>query len=276
MKHFFRIKIHPAGTVLFAAAFLFMPSHRALASLAALALHEGVHFAVMMICGMKTCTVELTPFGGMIDERRFDSYNPWKRMFSSGAGIVASAVLTYACISGFFSYTSFAEAFLDANASLTIVNALPLWPLDGARMAVAAASLAGVESSVKCWLSRLTILAGFGLLALGVYGVWNGIVNPTLLVAGPYLWYAARAENVAGKIRRIDEIDRKLCENRLFPVSIWAGSAENIAGHFPVTLGRSENNHFQLLLAIDPATGQIQKSWTEKEMLNVLIEDTRD
>jgi len=275
MKRRFSVKIHPVGLALFAAAFLFADSHLALAALAALFLHEGAHLVAMLLCGMKGFTVEITPFGGMMDAQRFEAYPPWKQMAASGAGVAASALAAYLCMR-WLPYTLFTEAFFQANCSLAFLNALPLWPLDGARVITALAAYVGVEHSVKKLLSCLTAALGVFFVLLGLYGVWKGIVNPSLLAAGPYLCYAARAETVSAKVRRLGGIERKLSNEAVLPVALWAGSEESISEQFAARLGRSGENRYQVMIAVDPSSGKIQKWWTEQEMLNHLMMNGRN
>ena len=266
MKKQLVLKIHPAGMVVFAAAFLFCDSHLVLACVIALLLHEGAHLLVMRLCGMRACTVELTPFGGMADPKAFDTFKPWKRAVSAAAGAAASGCAAYACMC-FAPKTPFWHACFQANLSLAMLNSLPAWPLDGARVLAAAASSFGCEQTVKKLLSAVTVLLGLSLTALGLAGVWKGFINPSLLVAGPYLCYAAKAEKLSEKVRLLDSADQKLQTSGIMPVKLLAGGAEITAENASILLGRMPPDRYHLLVRIDPSSGKIEKWWTETELL---------
>ena len=270
MKRRFVVNIHPAGMVIFAAAFLLMESHLVFACISALLLHEGAHLLVMYLCGMSECTIELTPFGGMMDARHFDAYPPWKRAASAAAGVVCSGLAAVLCLYG-APRTAFWYAFFQANLSLAFLNSLPAWPLDGARVLVAVASCAGMDHRVKRLLSGFTIMLGLCLAAIGIYGAWQGCLNPSLLVAGPYLCYAARAEVVSDKVRRIQGMDQKWMVRDVIPVSLWAGRSDRAPEQFAGLLGRANTGRFHVMIGIDPNSGSVQKAWTEKEMLQELM-----
>lgn len=266
----FTVKIHPAGAAVFAAAFLLCDSHLVLSTTAALLLHEGAHLLTMRLCGMRNCTVELTPFGGMADTRDFDAYPAWKRMLSSAAGVAASALAAWACLR-WAPRTALWQAFFQCNLSLALFNCLPAWPLDGARVLAALAGCVGWEASVKRLLSWVTQAMGVTLAGIGLYGIWHGVINPTLLIAGPYLCYAARAEIVSDKVRRLDGIGKKLNSHSVMPVAVWAGNG--VTERFGTLLGRMQTGRYHVLLDIDPASGRIQKCWTENEMLHHTMMD---
>ena len=275
MKQRFSVRIHPAGIAVMIAAVLFADSHTVLAAISALILHEAAHLIAMLLLGMNGCMVEITPFGGMLDAKRFELNPPWKQALAAISGIAASALAAY------FSFahlpdTMLLNSFFRANFSLAFLNALPLWPLDGARVIAALAVYIGLECNVKKLLSWLTIVAGTGLMLLGLYGVWKGIVNLSLLVIGPYLCYAARADMVSGTLRRLEGAKGKLAGNALIPVSVWATAKEGIEERFAVQLSREGLGRYQIVIAIDPASGRIQKFWTEQEMLNHLLENGRN
>ena len=98
MKKRCTVKIHPAGLALFGAAFLFADSHFVLAAISALLLHEAAHVLAMQLCGMHGCMVEITPFGGMIDAKKFETFPPYKQALVSAAGVAASAAMTFLCM----------------------------------------------------------------------------------------------------------------------------------------------------------------------------------
>ncbi len=268
-----RIRVHPAGLVLFIAVFLFADSHLAIAALLALAVHESAHLLVMAACGMRGCLVEITPFGGMMDAKQFEKQAIWKQLVVACAGVAASAISAWICT--FLHGTLFVQRFFQANLSLAIFNALPLWPLDGARAIAALGACLGIEPFVKKTLSWFSMVSGIFLVVIGLIGVWNGMFNLSLLAAGPYLCYASRAERVTSRVRHLGCIERKLSDNEVVPVTLWAGNTENAYEQFIRRVANGHENRYQVFLSINPSTGTIQKWYTEQEMLKQKLEQDR-
>lgn len=275
MRQWLRVRIHPAGFALFAAAFLFADSHLALAALLALILHEGAHVLMLVLCGMHGCSVELTPFGGMMDVRRFEMCQPWKQILVSSAGVAASGCTAWICWH-WFPGTMFVQCFFQANLSLAFLNILPLWPLDGARILTALAAYIGMANTMKRFFSFLSTVLGILLTLLGLYGVWHGVVNPTLLAAGPYLCYISRTERLTSRVRCLEHADQKLRDEQMLPASIWVGNEAYLHNHFASRLANGKENAYQVLLAVDPVSGRIQKWWTEREIMNHLLTQDRN
>jgi len=270
-----RIKLHPAGAIGLLFAFLLMDSHFVLSAVFSLVIHESAHVLVMYLSDIKNCTIELTPFGGMVDARDFDMHPPWKRALSAIAGIIASAASAWICWK-FAPRTVFWKAFFHANLSLAFLNSLPAWPLDGARVITALAGCAGCENSVRKMMTCFTIVIGTGFVVLGLYGAWHGIINASLLFIGPYLCYAARAENVTDKIRKIEYAGNKLDHQVLMPVSVWAGASNKIEEQFGTFMSRMQHGRYHILMHMDQENGSILKCWTEKEIINHLLRNGRN
>jgi len=266
----FKWKIHPAGLAVFALAFFLLDSHMVIAASAALLLHEAAHMAAMLLCGAKECTIELTPFGGMADLRDFEAYSPIKQLIIAAAGVAASAACAAACLH-FQKNFYFVKAFFQANASLAMLNILPCWPLDGARMIAAIASAGGYENQVRKVLSVLSRMLGVTFVLIALYGVWHGVVNLSLLVIGPYLWYAAQSERVAHRVYRFDQAEVKLNAAAVFPVNLWATGNDLSPEKLSVLLGKTGEKRYHIFIRIDRQTGRLLRCMTEDEILNQLL-----
>ena len=268
----YTLKIHPAGGILFFLALLIADSQKVIASSAALLLHEGAHLAAMRLCGIKECVIEITPFGGMADTKRFENCSPLRRIITAAAGIAASAAAAGLCMHC-VSVHPFWYEFLGANLSLAVLNALPAWPLDGARVLVAAASCIHLERYVKTLLSLATTALGMSMVALGLYGAWRGTVNFSLFLIGPYLCYAARAEIVSDKVRRMEAAEHKLHGCRCLPVKIHAAESVSIPAIFQQIIFQNDQGRYQMLAEVDGSNGEIRKWWTEREMLDRMLKE---
>lgn len=259
------MKIHPAGAVAFAAAFLFMDSRMALASAFAMLLHECAHLVVLRMCGARACVIELTPFGGMMDAQMFDLLPPWKRAAAAASGVCVSAMAAGACLV-FPQESQMWKAFFRANLSLALVNMLPVWPLDGARALEAAAGFWGLGKITRGMFVRAAYLLGSLLICLALYGAWHGIINPSLLIAGPYLWYAARLGNVSERIREMDFAAHKLDARAEMPAAIVVRYADAAVNDSERLIKSGSLDRYRLILEIDRKNGTISNWITETEI----------
>lgn len=244
------------------AALLFLPSVHVLAVAAALLWHEAAHLAVLRLCGVRDCRMEITPFGGMIDSRAFERLPPGRQSLCAVAGVAGSALAAGGCLA-LSPNTPFGRAFFEANASLALVNCLPAWPLDGARTLVALASAAGRERVMRRVLHGVSVVLGAAMVALGLWGAWKGMINPSLLVAGPYLWYASGEGRLGAGVRAISDLEHPLRERAWLPVEAVATAASEP----PVALlAQLRKGRYQLLLQVSES-GRLCRVWTQEEIL---------
>ena len=258
----FSLRVHPAGAALLLAALLFVPSGHVLAVAAALLGHEAAHLVALLLCGVRDCRVEITPFGGMIDSRAFDRLAPCRQSLCAAAGVAGSALAAWGCLS-FAPDTPFGRALFEANASLALVNCLPAWPLDGARTLVALASAAGRERGMRRALHGVSVALGGAMVVLALWGAWKGVINPSLLVAGPYLWYASGEGRLGAGVRAMGELEHPLRRSAWLPVDAVATAASEPPR---ALLGQMRKGRYQLLLQVNE-TGALRRVWTQEEML---------
>ena len=195
-----RLKIHPAGAALAALGLLLLPSAGVLAAAAAMALHEGGHVLAMALCGVRECRIELTPFGGVADVPGFERLPARRQCLIALAGVPFSAVCAGLCLR-FAPPAEFFRLFYRFSLGMALVNVLPVWPLDGARLLLCAARRLGWEEAARQGMLWLAYLLAAAMLALGVAGVFQDSVNLSLFLLPPYLAYAAWQSSVGGSLR---------------------------------------------------------------------------
>lgn len=267
MKNGYRLRVHPAGAALLVMAFLFLDSHVVLAALLALLWHEGAHLLMMALTGVKRCTVELTPFGGMADAACFDALAPWKQAFIALSGVAASVLAAWVCLR-FLPNTPFSHALFNTNASLALLNCLPVWPLDGARAVMALALALGLQRAARKLMLWLAYLLAVCMIALGLYGAWHGHFNLSLLLMGPYLCYAANASQLPYTVRCMQgaSVLEKKLNGEALPVQAFACAQTPSRAEALRLLMRLHPMRFHTLMVIDPETGAIQDCLTEQQL----------
>ena len=116
------------------------------------------------------------------------------------AGVPVSAASAWLCLR-FAPQTEFFRLFYRFSLGMALVNVLPVWPLDGARVLLCAARWFGREEPARRAMLWLSYLLAAGMLALGLAGVFQGRVNLSLFLLPPYLAYAAWQSSMGGSLR---------------------------------------------------------------------------
>lgn len=166
-----------------------------------LTLHELGHALVARRRGIEIAGIELWFFGGIAKLSR-DSRSPGEEFIVAAAGPAVTFLIIVACVVGGIA-TSGSDAFLDAvrvtsdpspalallgwlalvNAFLFVFNLVPAFPLDGGRIARAAAwKVTGDRNRATRFSARLGQLFSYLLIGGGIY---------LLIQSDPYsgLWF---------------------------------------------------------------------------------------
>ncbi len=269
-----RFTIHPAGVLCLLAAVLFLPGQRLAAAAMAILLHEGAHLLAMRLCGVQRLHVEWTPLGFVAQAGELPLL-PWgKRLWIAAAGLLVSGAAALVHLP-FAARFRFAYEGLMANVSVLLINSLPMLPLDGSRILLALAAGAGWEKPLEKGLLIFSYATAIGLCALAMYSAFAGVLQPSLLLLGPYLAYAARQsvqESSADQIRRMEWRCRRQA-GKLYPAQVWVsvGKAENTAVLHAIR--QCPEERYLLIHQIDPASGSLQSVQSEKQVMNLFMKE---
>jgi len=261
----FSFRIHPAGMVVLCVSLLFGKSTDVLAVCAALLWHEAAHAAALCCCCREACVIELTPFGGMMDAKAFERMPPLHQAVCAGAGVAGSLLGVWMGLA-FFPRTPFCSALIRGHLSLAFVNCLPAWPLDGARVLMAVFACFGKEQRMRRRLSTCSWLIASGMVLAALWGAYHGALNLSLLVAGPYLCYAASQGQAAYSLRQVQNLQSKMQEDSILPVQASVSMSEDVQKRFASMVSHWPLNRYQMLFQLDDE-GRLKRIWTEKEML---------
>lgn len=177
---------------------------------AALLLHEWAHALTARGLGARVEGMELYPFGACV---RMEGGGAWQEELLIAVagplcGTVAAAVALL--IMRIFPGAGVVlTPFFRCNISLSLINLLPGYPLDGGRgLACLLEKRWGHSRSV-----RLAAWSGVGvgvcLLALSIWGMLRGQRNPTILLFALFLFVAAGRELVSLPESRLLDMSRR-------------------------------------------------------------------
>ncbi|GAF10048.1 stage IV sporulation pro-sigma-K processing enzyme [Paenibacillus pini JCM 16418] len=158
-------------------------------------IHELGHTSAALLYGVRIRSIQLLPFGGVVEIEDTGQLSAWKEIVIAVAGPLQNVVLIgFALIfrhsglgdSAFLSYVIY------GNAMIALFNLLPILPLDGGKIMQAAASLWFPYHQTLQWSSRISI--GSSILLI-LYALWPLVMGQSsiqfnLLLIGVFLFYS--------------------------------------------------------------------------------------
>lgn len=268
------VKMHPAGWIFLALMLAAFPAARLLAVLLALVLHECGHLLAMGLCGVRECRLEVTPFGGLADVPGYDAMPVGKKVLCAMSGPFASllgaALCFLPCIQG-----EFRMCFFQSNALMALINLLPVFPLDGARIVVAAGEKLGAERFL-CRVTRgAAYLFALFLFVLGIVGLFRGKVNLSLFLLPPYLCYTAYQSALYTRLRKVGQnlCMRDIPKGEIRPVKTFASSGQPQRVELLRHVQDLNRNTASILYICDENTGAVRESLTTKQICHKLLSE---
>ncbi len=272
----FTLRVHWAGLLLLVFAVLVGQAETAACLLLALILHEAFHLVAVAVLKAPLHRLELTPFGGMMEVDGFQALPSMHRAYIAAAGVLGSLMVGLACRWGMGSAEADAFWATLGRVSLWLAfwNALPALPMDGGQVLAALGDRFSFGQRLRKGLMVAGAALGLGLLGLAAYGAWQGHVNITLIMAGPYLCYAARQSYLTSSMRLVEESLH--IQHKLHRGGSW--KVDGIA--CPVGISRQEllklwlalpPANFHYLIWLEPHSGKVQKVMEEAEVIAELL-----
>lgn len=183
-----KLKVHPLFAVL-CLYFVFTGRALALAGyIVAIIAHEVAHSRAAAWRGYSLGTITLMPYGGVIGGG--ERYSAADSVFIALAAPVFNAAVAVCVVALWWLMPECYAYTVDvcvANASMCVVNLLPVYPLDGYRVIFALA-----KRKQKA-VSAMRVAGGITGAAMSALGVATAFVqfNPTLILFGFFLIYGA-------------------------------------------------------------------------------------
>ena len=182
------LKIHPFFIVCVVICVLLGNIFGVLVFMGALLLHEICHGITARALRAQVCAMELMPFGCAMEIEYFGCIERSKQILIAAAGPlgnITAAALLY--MLPFCEKGVAAEYFINANIYLCCINLLPVLPLDGGRILFALVSEKKRGKAVEI-LGILGAILGGGMTALGIYIIYKGYFNLTMLIMGIFIF----------------------------------------------------------------------------------------
>lgn len=191
-----RIRIHPFLWI-YLLCIAFLSSYtNCLCMLLTLSIHEASHYAAARVAGEQLAELEITPLGGILRYKHgFVPNKGIKGVLVHCAGPAGNwAVLL---VSSFPAMQQIDPVFMRSlilcNASMLMLNLLPVLPLDGGQIVFCLGYYLFPVSALARSLSLLGRLTGIGGLILSIYGLFcHQLLNCSLLIISLYMISSTR------------------------------------------------------------------------------------
>ena len=175
--------------------------------------HEVAHAITAHLLGLTVREIEILPFGGVARIDRLNEAEPGKDIMIAAAGPASSlllAAITWLIMLKLPYHGELLPFFLQVNMMLACFNLVPALPLDGGR--IARAWLCQIWDYNRATEVVVTISKAIGIIFIIVSAgmvLLDGTFNITFIVAGVFLYAAARAETRTAGFRVMQTLARK-------------------------------------------------------------------
>lgn len=230
------IRIHPLLPCIWGITMLFQYSSFLLPMLLAMFLHEAGHFCFCRLFRLRINSLEITPFGGIMQIEDWEKCRSTVRFLVAFGGPLFSFLGCLSC--GLWIQHStidpvFFQNFTRHNILLFVVNLLPASPLDGGKMLSALLEKLFSPCAVQKVTFSLAILSSVFLCFASLQSAIHGELNFAPAFAGLYLLYAACMDRQKIPAHYISSLisRRQLLQNGSpLPVSFLAAGAGMTSG----------------------------------------------
>ena len=198
----------------------------------ALLMHEAGHFLACRCFGLTVSSIEITPFGGMMEIERFGSVSPMRRFLIALAGPLFSllGLLLLPELTRVLSLSlTLTQPLTRHHLLLLVLNLLPVTPLDGGHMAETLLRRFFPRFHSERLLLMLNTAAALLLCLLSVLLACRGELNFAPAFAGLYLLYAGWREQCglpAPYISTLIGRRQQLLSGKALPVRVLAVGPE--------------------------------------------------
>ncbi|MDR9857297.1 M50 family metallopeptidase [Paenibacillus sp. VCA1] len=158
-------------------------------------IHELGHLAAALLCGVRIRSIQMLPFGGVVEIEDHGQLTAWREIGIAAAGPLMNAMMIGGALlfreagwgdGAFLSYVVY------GNAMIAGFNLLPVLPLDGGKILHAAASLFFPYHQTLLWSSRISVAGSAVVVLLSVSPLLQGEakIHLNLLMIGIFLLYS--------------------------------------------------------------------------------------
>lgn len=157
-------------------------------TLLAAALHEAAHILAIKCCGGTLEKIEIRAFGVRIEVPELALMPYKKEIIIAAAGPLAGLLCAFICIAAarLFNFPP-PSYFIGINIVIAAINLIPVYPLDGGRIALSAFLLLFGERAGYTAAHVLAIFAVASMFSLCVICALNNSLNPTLAIFSVYI-----------------------------------------------------------------------------------------
>lgn len=271
--HGVAVRVHPLFPLILLLYILAGQTPIIAAGVLTLLLHEAGHLFVARRLSLPVSEIELTPFGGILQIPLGEGLCGWPAFRLAAAGIAVNLLCLLFCFLPFRVHLSpFLIYFASANATMLLVNLLPVLPLDGGRMLLAILSTRFKRSSVFRVLLQLGRLLAGCMLLYGLMLALKGFFRPFWAVCACYLLYAAALEERVGSARYLSALFSRrlrLAYGQALPVQYICA-----AGTLPLSMLLPQLNPraYHIVVAVDSDTSEIQGMIDENTLYDAVTQ----
>ncbi len=154
----------------------------------AMCLHELGHIIAIRLCGGTIEKIDIKIFGAQIFVPEL-ALMPYKSEIIIAAAGPAAGFLASACVmsAAYMLNIETLSYFIGINLVISVANLIPVYPLDGGRIALGALRIFLPIRSANISFGAVSVIASLVLCALCIILTINNAINPTIIIFAVYV-----------------------------------------------------------------------------------------
>ena len=183
-----RVKVSVPFLALVCLLFVLDKNGALLYTLLAMAVHETAHIFAIKLCGGTVEEVGIRVFGMKIEVPELALMPYKKEIIIAAAGPLAGIICALLCLAAArILKTTVLDYFIGINVVITLINLIPVYPLDGGRIVLSASLLMFGERTGYAISHILAVISVAGMFSLCAVCAMHNALNPTLAIFSMYI-----------------------------------------------------------------------------------------
>lgn len=173
-------------------------------------IHEFAHYIVALILKIKVTQFNIHGFGASLEIEDYDGLDISDEFIVALAGPIANLILAFISYLILKNYNIiYFKDIMEINITLGLLNLLPAYPLDGAKILRCVLARISLYKSANRFIVYISILVGFLIAILGVILIPKNLININLIIIGIFIIFISYKDKNKSMYIVLDQLIKK-------------------------------------------------------------------